>query len=83
MFALPGNPVSAAVTFNLLVIPALRKMSGWTDTAPTTVTAKVREKERERERRVEGTSYNITLCKLVCMVAMIIIHFYCCSCPQI
>ena len=41
IFALPGNPVSAAVTFNLFVMPALRKMSGWTNTSPTVVTAKV------------------------------------------
>lgn len=30
VFALPGNPVSSFVTFNLIVIPALRKLSGWT-----------------------------------------------------
>lgn len=29
MFALPGNPVSAMVTFNLFVLPALRKMAGF------------------------------------------------------
>lgn len=28
-FGLPGNPVSAIVTFNLTVLPALRKMAGW------------------------------------------------------
>lgn len=28
-FALPGNPVSAYVTFNLFVLPALRFMSGF------------------------------------------------------
>lgn len=28
VFALPGNPVSATVTFYLFVLPALRKMSG-------------------------------------------------------
>lgn len=28
VFALPGNPVSASVTFNLFALPALRKMSG-------------------------------------------------------
>eukprot|EP00736_Rhodelphis_marinus_P004562 Rmarinus@m.19004 len=28
VFALPGNPVSSIVTFNLLVLPALRKMMG-------------------------------------------------------
>ena len=28
-FGLPGNPVSSIVTFNLVVLPALRKMAGW------------------------------------------------------
>jgi len=29
IFALPGNPASALVTFYVFVIPALRKMGGW------------------------------------------------------
>ena len=29
IFALPGNPVSAMVTFNLFVLPALRKLAGF------------------------------------------------------
>ncbi|KAF9153100.1 hypothetical protein BG015_004081 [Linnemannia schmuckeri] len=29
MFALPGNPVSATVTFHLFVLPALRKLAGY------------------------------------------------------
>ena len=29
VFGLPGNPVSSIVTFNLVVLPALRKMAGW------------------------------------------------------
>ncbi|KAJ6587789.1 MoaB/Mog domain-containing protein [Mycena sp. CBHHK59/15] len=29
MFALPGNPASALVTFNVFVVPALRKLGGW------------------------------------------------------
>jgi gephyrin len=29
VFALPGNPASALVTFHLFVLPALRKMSGY------------------------------------------------------
>eukprot|EP00898_Chlorokybus_atmophyticus_P001754 jgi/Chlat1/257/Chrsp1S03145 len=28
-FGLPGNPVSAAVTFSLVVLPAVRKLAGW------------------------------------------------------
>ncbi|RCI03499.1 hypothetical protein CU098_000950, partial [Rhizopus stolonifer] len=30
VFALPGNPVSATVGFHLFVVPALRRMAGWT-----------------------------------------------------
>jgi gephyrin len=29
MFALPGNPASALVTFYVFVVPALRKLGGW------------------------------------------------------
>lgn len=29
LFALPGNPASALVTFHMFVIPALRKLAGW------------------------------------------------------
>eukprot|EP00775_Hariotina_reticulata_P002120 gene2120-2439_t len=29
VFGLPGNPVSSFVCFNLVVVPALRKMAGW------------------------------------------------------
>lgn len=29
LFALPGNPASALVTFHIFVIPALRKLAGW------------------------------------------------------
>lgn len=31
VFGLPGNPVSGLVTFLLLVVPALRKLAGWSD----------------------------------------------------
>ena len=33
-FGLPGNPVSAAVTFALVVAPAVRRMLGWADPRP-------------------------------------------------
>lgn len=33
-FGLPGNPVSAAVTFALVVAPAVRRMLGWVDPRP-------------------------------------------------
>ncbi|XP_045551763.1 gephyrin isoform X14 [Salmo salar] len=43
IFALPGsNPVSAVVTCNLFVIPALRKMQGILDPRPTIIKARVR-----------------------------------------
>ncbi|KAI0921190.1 hypothetical protein AcW2_006245 [Taiwanofungus camphoratus] len=29
LFALPGNPASALVTFNVFVVPALRRLGGW------------------------------------------------------
>ena len=29
MFALPGNPASALVTFHVFVVPALRRLGGW------------------------------------------------------
>ncbi|CAF0821420.1 unnamed protein product [Brachionus calyciflorus] len=31
IFALPGNPVSAIVTFNLVVVPCLKKLMGYTN----------------------------------------------------
>ncbi|EIE21770.1 molybdopterin biosynthesis protein [Coccomyxa subellipsoidea C-169] len=31
VFGLPGNPVSSIVTFNLVVLPALRAMAGWAE----------------------------------------------------
>lgn len=30
VFGLPGNPVSCVVCFNLFVLPALRRIAGWT-----------------------------------------------------
>ena len=39
VFGLPGNPVSTIVAFHLFVLPALRKMMGWADPAPSTVAA--------------------------------------------
>lgn len=29
VFALPGNPASAIVTFHVFVVPALRRLGGW------------------------------------------------------
>ena len=39
---MPGNPVSALVTFYLFVVPALRKMSGWESPQLTKIKARVR-----------------------------------------
>ena len=35
VFGLPGNPVSSIVTFNLVVLPALRKLAGWKVPVPS------------------------------------------------
>jgi len=31
IFALPGNPASALVTFHIFVVPALRLLGGWSE----------------------------------------------------
>lgn len=33
IFGLPGNPASALVTFYLFVVPALRRLGGWSKNA--------------------------------------------------
>jgi molybdopterin molybdotransferase len=43
VFGLPGNPVSAVVTFEVLVRPALRRMQGQTAVYPPTVRVRVAE----------------------------------------
>jgi molybdopterin molybdotransferase len=44
VFGLPGNPVSALVTFELFVRPALRRMLGRRDVYPSTVMVRVGER---------------------------------------
>lgn len=44
VFGLPGNPVSALVTFEVLVRPALRRMLGRTDVHPRTLTVRAGER---------------------------------------
>jgi molybdopterin molybdotransferase len=44
VFGLPGNPVSAVVTFELLVRPALRRMAGRRAVYPRTVTVRAAER---------------------------------------
>uniref|UniRef100_H2Y4D7 MoaB/Mog domain-containing protein n=1 Tax=Ciona savignyi TaxID=51511 RepID=H2Y4D7_CIOSA len=46
IFALPGNPVSAVVTCNLFVLPALRKLSGFLEPRPTILSAKLSSEVR-------------------------------------
>ncbi|KAI5063213.1 hypothetical protein GOP47_0021760 [Adiantum capillus-veneris] len=43
VFALPGNPVSCIVCFNLVVVPAIRKVSGWKNPSLCRVLVKVQE----------------------------------------
>jgi molybdopterin molybdotransferase len=62
LFGLPGNPVSALVTFELLVAPALRKMMGRKECLPPTIEATllsdVSHKPPRRELRQAFTSYD-------------------------
>jgi molybdopterin molybdotransferase len=53
LFGLPGNPVSALVTFEMLVAPALRKMSGRKDCLPLAVQATLLSEVRHRPGRRE------------------------------
>jgi gephyrin len=41
VFGLPGNPVSSLVTFQLFVIPAIRKLSGWPSPYLKTINVKL------------------------------------------
>jgi len=62
LFGLPGNPVSALVTFEMLVAPALRKISGRRDCLPLAVQATllsdVRHKPGRREYRQSVTRFS-------------------------
>lgn len=50
-FGLPGNPVSALVTFQLFVHPALFKMMGYAAQPSSTVTARLEETVRNEDGR--------------------------------
>ncbi len=50
---LPGNPISAMVTFEVLVAPCLRKMLGDRQPHPQPVVARMRDSYRRRPGRVE------------------------------
>ncbi|KAI8897586.1 hypothetical protein BC833DRAFT_593251, partial [Globomyces pollinis-pini] len=43
VFALPGNPVSALVTFYLFVLPSLRKLSGYEDPMHPTIKVTIQQ----------------------------------------
>ncbi|KAF9930139.1 hypothetical protein BGZ67_005977 [Mortierella alpina] len=50
MFGLPGNPVSATVTFHLFVLPALRKLAGYEKYMWPSINAEVTHDVRLDER---------------------------------
>lgn len=50
---LPGNPVSAFVTFHQLVVPALKKLAGDTSPSPIMLNAKSTSNIRKRPGRTE------------------------------
>lgn len=53
VFGLPGNPVSGIVCFNLVVVPAIRKLSGWKVPNLCRVSAKVSESLKLDPQRPE------------------------------
>jgi len=53
VFGLPGNPVSCLVTFQLFVLPALRKLSGHPNPLSPTVDAVMMSKIRLDKHRPE------------------------------
>lgn len=53
VIGVPGNPISAMVTFEILVAPCLRKMLGDPRPHPETVLARLRGPYRRRPGRVE------------------------------
>lgn len=53
VIGLPGNPISAMVTFEILVAPCLRKMLGDPRPHPQPVLARLRDSYRRRPGRVE------------------------------
>jgi len=52
VFGLPGNPVSAAVTFEQFVRPALRKMMGHTDLYRPVIRARISERMTKQAGRL-------------------------------
>ena len=52
-FGLPGNPVSAAVTFQIFIIPAIRKMLQMIASSKLTIKARVKSALSKKKGRVE------------------------------
>ena len=52
-FGLPGNPVSAMITFYQLVLPALKKLSGQQFVQPLTIEVRCTTDLKKRQGRVE------------------------------
>ncbi|CAI9105833.1 OLC1v1004851C1 [Oldenlandia corymbosa var. corymbosa] len=52
-FGLPGNPVSCLVCFNLFVIPAVRRLSGWADPNLPRVHARLKQSIKSDAMRPE------------------------------
>ena len=53
LISLPGNPVSAMVTFEILVRPAIRKMLGALRPHPPTFSARLKQQHNRRPGRLE------------------------------
>ncbi|MBU0621838.1 MAG: molybdopterin molybdotransferase MoeA [Gammaproteobacteria bacterium] len=53
VFGLPGNPVSSMVCFEQFVLPALRRMAGFTRVHRRTVTAKLARDVKHKHSRTE------------------------------
>jgi gephyrin len=64
-FALPGNPVSAFVTFHLFVLPALRFMSGFCEEKCSlpTITVFLQDAKYELDERPEFVRATVTMSK--------------------
>lgn len=60
VFSLPGNPVSALVTYHQLVQPALLKMLGYPQAQPVRLTANLSESLRKRAGRQEFVRATVT-----------------------
>ncbi len=61
VFGLPGNPMSAMITFEILVAPCLRKILGDPKPHPQPVRARLKADYRRRPGRVEIARATVTL----------------------